>query len=375
MKKLFKNIITVVLLPFISFFSPISFATDSSKSNTYTYDIAFVGTYSVDVALNGFTEVPTPKKLSFLSGCKITTGGGACNSAIAAARMADKGLKIISVGIIGEDEQANIILQRLKKENIDTTGLVQNKEVGTGTTVLFVPPAGQTLGVIFVGGNRMASFSPKVMEKLLQSRIIVFSELFLLPGMEKDMKEVLCNLKNMGKIIIIDTSPNVRNFEKNRMINLISNIAPFVDYFIPNNFEAEIMTGEKDIENQAQKLENIGFRNVIIKNGSKGALIKQIGKKSKTIPAIKTTCVDSAGAGDAFIGGFSYGISKNESVEDSVVFGNILGGLCVSQIGASTGISKDKADDILSNLRKDNNLNVTYSIAFSPKNKFEEKIS
>lgn len=374
MKNLIKNIVVVILLPLVPFFTLTSFAGDISKLDTCSYDIAFVGTYSVDVALNGFTEIPTPKKLSFLSGCKITTGGGACNSAIAAARMG-KDLKIISVGVIGEDEQANIILQRLKKENIDTTGLVQDKTVGTGTTVLFVPPAGQTLGVVFVGGNGTVGFSPKVMEKLLQSRIIVFSELFLLPGMEKDMKEMLSIFKNMGKTIIIDTSPNVRNFEKEKMINLISDIAPFVDYFTPNNFEAEIMTGEKDIENQAQKLENIGFRNVIIKNGSEGALIKQVGEKSKIISAIKTTCVDSAGAGDAFIGGFSYNIAKNTSLEDAVTVGNVLGGLCVGQIGASTGISRDKINAILSKLKKDNNSNVIYNIPFSPKQKFRERVS
>ena len=338
------------------------------------YDIAFVGTYSVDVALNGFAGAPSPTELTFLSDCKITTGGGACNAAIAAARMGD-GIKTLAVGVIGEDEQANIILKKLKEENVDTAGLIQNKNTGTGTTILFIPSNGKTLGVTFVGGNGTVSFSPKVMEKLLQSKVVVISELFLLPNMEKDMKEMLSILKIMKKTIVVDTSANVRNFAIEDTINLLSGVAPFIDYFIPNSFEAEVITGEKDIEIQSQKLENLGFRNVIIKNGSEGALVKQTGKEPKIIPAIKTICVDSAGAGDAFVGGFSYGLAKGKSVEDAVLLGNVLGCLCVGQIGASTGISKEKADNIFSKLGLNFNSNARYGIQFSPEFQLEERLS
>lgn len=48
------------------------------------------------------------------------------------------------------------------------------------------------------------------------------------------------------------------------------------------------------------------------------------------------TSVDATGAGDAFMGGFIYGLFHERPVEDCIRFGNVTGGTCVQGIGCLT---------------------------------------
>ena len=94
----------------------------------------------------------------------------------------------------------------------------------------------------------------------------------------------------------------------------------YIDYFTPNETEAEFYTGikitnEKEAKQAADKLINLGIKKVIITLGEKGLILfrwtEEIYFKASSVKAIDTT-----GAGDAFNGGLAFGLSKEKSIKE-----------------------------------------------------------
>ena len=58
----------------------------------------------------------------------------------------------------------------------------------------------------------------------------------------------------------------------------------------------------------------------------------------EVIPSIKVIPVDSTGAGDIFHGAFTYFISNNYSLRDSIRYASITGAISVTRIGSRNSI-------------------------------------
>jgi len=55
-------------------------------------------------------------------------------------------------------------------------------------------------------------------------------------------------------------------------------------------------------------------------------------------PLVHVNSVDSTGAGDAFIGGFVYGLVQMKDIYDCVILGNIAGAMAVQKVGAQASL-------------------------------------
>ena len=111
-----------------------------------------------------------------------------------------------------------------------------------------------------------------------------------------------------------------------------------IDYFTPNETEAEFYTGikitnEKEAKKAAENLINLGIKKVIITLGEKG-LFYSDGKKEIYLKASFVKAIDTTGAGDAFNGGLAYGLSKEKSIEECLELANKVAGLSTTKLGA-----------------------------------------
>jgi sugar/nucleoside kinase (ribokinase family) len=73
---------------------------------------------------------------------------------------------------------------------------------------------------------------------------------------------------------------------------------------------------------------------VVIKLGPDGAMAQR-GKQIARAPGIQASVVDTIGAGDNFNCGFIYGQTHRYSLEDSLLCGNICGGLSTQAHGGT----------------------------------------
>ena len=143
-------------------------------------------------------------------------------------------------------------------------------------------------------------------------------------------------LKSEGTVMVLDTGwDDEMSFEK------YGDLLEIADYYTPNQKEALKITGCSNVKEAAVSLRKY-FDKVIIKLDKDGCLgLDETGEFiCRSIDEFK--CVDSTGAGDAFLAGFCYGLFHNYSFRDSIEFGNITGGKAVTQAGALSAYVNEK---------------------------------
>lgn len=102
--------------------------------------------------------------------------------------------------------------------------------------------------------------------------------------------------------------------------DLLTNSLKYSPFLIKPNidelkeiFNTEINT--KDITFYAQKLKEMGAKNVIVSLGKDGAFLLDENNKSYFLNAPKGTLINSVGAGDSMVAGFIYGFVKYNNYE------------------------------------------------------------
>lgn len=277
-------------------------------------------------------------------------GGAPANVAVAASRL---GAHTAFIGKAGKDMHGEFLLDVLRKENVDTKGMVLDQKYFT--TLAFVD--------VSENGERTFSFARKPgadtqiqkeeieIDILDQTNIFHLGSLSLTDQPARDTTfYAVKRAKNKGSIISYD--PNYRaslweseEIAKKHMRSLI----PYVDVMKLSDEETELLTGEKNVEKAAEKLYEQGVKIVAITLGSEGAYIynKEGGCK---VPGFTVAHVaDTNGAGDSFWGGFLYQISQSDQQIDELTqkqlveyarFGNAVASLCVEKRGAIPAMPK-----------------------------------
>src|SRR5439155_17693354 len=109
------------------------------------------------------------------------------------------------------------------------------------------------------------------------------------------------------------------------------------DYFVPNESEAETITGMPvrnvdEAKKCAEKLLSGGVKRVIITLGANGSLLASRGAMEH-IPAFSVKSLDSTGAGDAFIGSFAVFLGEGLPERKAVRRANLYAGLSTTGVG------------------------------------------
>jgi len=122
-----------------------------------------------------------------------------------------------------------------------------------------------------------------------------------------------------------------------------------LDYFVPNETEAEAVTGIEvgsidDAKRCADKLLQSGIKRVIITLGSSGSLIAGA-DGMEHVPAFEVDAVDTTGAGDAFIGSFAVFLGEGMDEKDAVTRANLYAGLSTTGIGTQKSFLQREAFD------------------------------
>ena len=111
-----------------------------------------------------------------------------------------------------------------------------------------------------------------------------------------------------------------------------------IDFFTPNETEAEFFTGIKITNNREAKqaadiLINKGIKKIIITLGDKG-LFYSDGKEEIYLKAKSVKVIDTTGAGDAFNGGLAFSLLNKRPIKDCLEIANKVAALSTTKLGA-----------------------------------------
>ncbi|MGC2816688.1 MAG: PfkB family carbohydrate kinase, partial [Candidatus Acidiferrum sp.] len=109
------------------------------------------------------------------------------------------------------------------------------------------------------------------------------------------------------------------------------------DYFIPNENEAEIITGMPVHSlDEAMKCANFllrqGIKRVVLTLGERGSLLAGP-EGTELIPAFKVKAIDTTGAGDAFIGSFAVFLGEGMQEKEALTRANLYAALSTTNVG------------------------------------------
>jgi ribokinase len=250
-----------------------------------------------------------------------------------AAALSNLGISTGIIGRLGNDILSLRILENLKKTNIDTRGVYTDNTENSGLAILSVGTKKDFEVVAFVEGvnSRIDNTDLKRFKSLIdfETKIAVFQLGYPVDIVLKAIK--YCKLKNI--ITVLDPTPVHGELPKELYE---------VDYILPNENEAEKITGVK-VQNTptaflaAEMLHKRGATRVVIKLGQHGCIYSDNGK-SFHVPAFDVDVADTIGAGDAFLAGLLKGVLLSKEIETSILWGTAYAALCCKGEGAQSNL-------------------------------------
>lgn len=256
-------------------------------------------------------------------------GGKGANQAVAAARL---GARVAMVGCVGDDAYGSELRDGLLAEGIDCSAVEVAGGVPSGIASILVDDAGQNAIVIVAGGN--GEMSPARVERhetLLANAEVVIVQLEVPAA---TVEATLSRAHALGRTVILNPAPAVGP--------LPAHWYGMVDYLIPNESEAALLTGlpvdsPETALQAAQRLLEAGARRVLITLGRQGVLYADAGRHLH-VPVTPVVAVDTTAAGDTFVGGFVAGLAEGISLEAAIALGQQAAALAVTRPGAQPSI-------------------------------------
>ena len=287
-------------------------------------EITVLGIFVADISFSG-PKIPSIGETILGKKYNVGPGGKGCNQAIAIARL---GGNTNFISKIGKDAYGELALKTLEKNKISTENIIHDGNQQTGVAGILVDQnTGKNAINVIVG----APSSLKISEIEKQINLIKKSKIFLTQlEVPKDVTlHCLKTAKENGCTTILNPAP--ASEISNEFYNNI-------DFFTPNETEAEFYTGIKITNDQeakqaADKLINLGIKKVIITLGEKG-LFYSDGKKEIYLKASAVKAIDTTGAGDAFKGGLAFGLSKQKPIKECLELANKVAGISTTKLGA-----------------------------------------
>ena len=296
-------------------------------------NISVLGIFVADISFSG-NKIPSVGETILGDSYNIGPGGKGCNQAIAISRL---GGKVSFISKLGKDNYGDLALKTLKENNINVSTIIQSADLQTGVAgIMLEKKTGKNAINVITGAPSTLNISEinKYINTIKKSKI--FLTQLEIP------KEVILHCLKIAKennvITILNPAP-AADISKEFFSN--------IDYFTPNETEAEFYTGikitnEKRAKEASIKLLNFGLKKVIITLGEKG-LFYSDGKEDifiKALPLKKV--IDTTGAGDAFNGGLAYALSQNKSIKESLNLANEVAGLSTLKVGAGNAMPELK---------------------------------
>ena len=284
--------------------------------------IAVVGSANID--LTTFADrFPRPGETIFGRRFDLGFGGKGANQAVA-ARLC--GADVFMVARVGSDLFGPATIENFRKLGIDPTHVKQVEGVSSGVAPIFVEPNGQNRILVVKGAN----------DEVKPADVDAAADV---------LKSVDCIVLQFE--IPVETVYYTIEFARKHGIHCILNPAPAqsvdmaalrdLDYFVPNESEAETITGMPvksvdDAKRCAEKLVQGGIRRVIITLGANGSLLATR-ERCEHVPAFAVKSVDSTGAGDAFIGSFGVFLAEGAAESESLRRASLYAALSTTGVG------------------------------------------
>jgi sugar/nucleoside kinase (ribokinase family) len=256
------------------------------------------------------------------------------------------------IGVIGDDAFGHCIVEKLKKDGVDTSQIRILKGKTTGIAFNQYNSDG-TRKFIFAAGAAGETSPDDVIENYfnnIKSLHIMGSALSISKSSRRACYKAIKLAKKKNPSVIISFDPNLRPemLDLNLIIKICKPVLESTEILLPSGEEAEMLAGVRGAKVACIKLLEMGPKIVVLKQGREGCTVFTKEKiNGIKVAAFKVKQVDPTGAGDSFGGAFVIGYLEKWDLERIARFANAVGALKVEYFGPMPNTSYEDANKLL----------------------------
>ena len=252
-------------------------------------------------------------------------GGKGANQAVAASKL---GAPTTLIGRLGKDAFGREVRAFLDAQDIDLTFVQETAEAHTGTALITVADADNTI-VVIPGANALMSVADVAAPVLTKGDIAVSQLEIPLPTIRAFFERARAS----GATTILNPAP-AQKFNRD--------LHDLVDILILNESELGLLAGTElgDADDDARVIDAIrslqpgNDRIVCVTLGRRGVVALIDGRPHIDLGrAVKA--VDTTGAGDCFVGAVAALLADGQPVRSAFGYANIAASICVERMGAA----------------------------------------
>ena len=261
--------------------------------------ICVVGSANID-QVSYVKRTPNDGETVFGDSYQMGFGGKGANQAVMAGIL---GAEVYVITCLGSDVYRDMTIENFKNNDV-ITDYIQTVDGSSGVAPIWVDESGQNRIIVIPGANDLidSSLAIEALEKIGKPDVLVGQ--FEIPMNVNE--QVFSYAYKNGVETVLNPAPANKPSDI-----LLQNTS----WFIPNEIEFEEIYGDIFNENNLLLFAKNVDTNVVVTLGDKGcAYIKN--NSVKIIKADSVKAIDTTGAGDAFVGAFSFALASKLDIEE-----------------------------------------------------------
>lgn len=304
-------------------------------------DLVSLGELLVDFTPVGVSEAGNPL-------FERNPGGGPANLACAAARL---GVHTAFIGQVGDDAFGRDLRRIVAQTGVDVARLRLSPAWQTTLAFVHLDAQGDRSFSFYrrQGADTMLQPAPEDYDRIERSRCLYYSGVLLTGGPSRDASFSLAShAREKGVTTVYDPNLRLNLWESEQEARrILLHAMQWADIVKVSEEELVFLTGERETPCAAQQLQaTCGLQALIVTRGAGGCLAR-IGGEVVDLPGFPVQVVDTTAAGDAFTGGFVYGLLQEETplqarsparLREMLAFANAVGALTTTRKGAISAL-------------------------------------
>ena len=251
-------------------------------------------------------------------------GGKGANQAVAASRL---GAGTTLIGRLGKDSFGAELRTFLADQGIDLGYVVEMAEAHTGTAIITVAEADNTI-VVVPGANGLVGAEDVEVVPLLKGDVAVSQFEIPLPT----IAAFFGRAREAGAVTVLNPAPAQK---------MPGELLALVDILVLNETELGFLGGSElsdddeaaRIIDVARKLQARQDQTICVTLGKRGVLALA-GREEITVPGRAVKAIDTTGAGDCFVGALAAQLADDVPLRAALAFANAAASISVQRMGA-----------------------------------------
>ncbi|MFC0553034.1 carbohydrate kinase family protein [Planotetraspora thailandica] len=298
--------------------------------------VVTLGVHIVDVLARPVESIPEGQDTHLVEQMRITAAGAAAGTAVDLAKI---GVPVASLGAVGDDELGDFLIMVMRNRGVDVAGIVRKPGEQTAASILPIRPDGGRPSFHVPGANLGLSLADIDQERVTAAQVVHLGGMDVTWGLhDPAFFDLVDKAREGGTAVTMDLLSNMAD-----LMPAVRAFLPHVDYFLPNEEQALLLTGAATVEEAAAALLAEGPRGVLITLGAEGSLVATEEGLTR-VPALDVPVVDTTGCGDAYCAGFVAGLIEGRDVVGAARLGTAVAARVAGGLGSDAGLDGPVTD-------------------------------